>query len=217
METNDVATNAGGMGLTLGDECTLLPPPWLLSIPEDPLTAELLGEGVKCCGEIPYVVQAAAYAAFDAARAPAIAPAEAAALPEAAFLLFRCIFPRPPRGAVVLFLLLESFPSLKLLLLLPLRTGVLPGLVDVSEMLLFKASTPSVLTTSMRSSPFSVSALLAMDRTLSGLLLLKMSGEGVVDMNPVPVLGRLLRGSRSRPLGAFFLFLLPLAFLACNI
>ena len=222
MDTNDVATNAGGTGLTLGDECALFPPPWPCELanacPGDPLTAELLGEGVKLCGEIPYVLHVAAYAALEAAKAPAIAPAEAAALPEAAFLLFLCIFPRPPRGAVVRFLaVLDSFPlSLKLLALLPFRMGVLPGLDGASEMLVFKASAPSVLTTSIRSSPFKVSVLLAIERTLSGLLL-KMSGEGVVDMIPVPVLGRFPKGSISRPLGGFFRFLLLLAFLACNI
>ena len=221
MDTNDVATKAGGTGLALGEECALFPPPCeLIKIcPGDPLTAELLGEGVKLCGEIPYVLQVAAYAALEAAKAPAIAPAEAAALPEAAFLLFLCIFPRPPRGAVVRFLAVfddSLLPSLKRLALLAFRTGVLPGLEGVSETLVFMASTPSVLITSIRSSPFKVSVLLAIERTLSGLLL-KMSGEGVVDMIPVPVLGLFPKGSISRPLGGFFRFLLLLAFLACSI
>jgi hypothetical protein len=69
MDTNDVATNAGGTGLTLGDECALFPPPCELvnTCPPgagDPLTAELLGEGVKLCGKIPYVLYVAAYAAL---------------------------------------------------------------------------------------------------------------------------------------------------------
>ena len=225
MDTNDVATKAGGTGLTLGDECTLFPPPCELvnaCPPGDPLTAELLGDGVKLYGNIPYVLHVAAYAALEAAKAPAMAPAEAAALPEAAFLLFLCIFPRPPRGAVVRFLVVvfdSLLPplSLKLLAFLGFLIGVLPGLEGVSDaILVFMASAPSVLTTSMRSSPFRVSVLLVIERTLSGLLL-KMRGEGVVDTIPVPVFGLFPKGSMSRPLGGFFRFFPLLAFLACSI
>ena len=67
MDTNDVTTKAGGTGLTLGEECALFPPPCVPvnTCPGDPLTAELLGEGVKLCGEILYVLQVAVYAALD--------------------------------------------------------------------------------------------------------------------------------------------------------
>lgn len=133
-----------------------------------------------------------------AARAPARAPADAAALPEPSPLnFFRCILPRPPSGTDVFLL---PFPP-------PFfRMGVLPGL-GVS-------STPSVIPTSTISSPPFSS--LAPDTTLSGRL--KTRGEGEPDTRPG--LGLFPSGSSSFPFGwflrfLFFDFLLEVASVCC--
>ena len=125
-----------------------------------------------------------------AARAPAIAPAEAAALPDPPPAFFRCIFPLPPSGTEVFAMVPPRC-----------RTGVLPCRED-SEF----TSDPSVLPMmSGVSSPFMTSPVLLRETTLSGRL--NMSGEGVPEMRP-PVLGLFRSGSFSLPFGLFLRFLL---------
>lgn len=135
-----------------------------------------------------------ANAALLAARAPAIAPADAAALIDPLpppFLFWN--LPRPPSGA-------DVFPLCFFCFKLPL--------VGVWERLSVTPSTLPMSTT--RSPPFiATSELLAADMTLAGLLL-KMRGEGEVE-----TFGLFESGSLSRLLGRLFRFF-PFDFFPCS-
>ena len=151
------------------------------------------GEGWEEGREYPRV----ANAALLAASAPAIAPADAAALidpPPPPFLLWN--FPRPPSGADVFVLcFLSFFPPLG-------TTRELWGGVPSAP------STPPTMSTT-GSPPFMATSELAADKTLTGRLE-KMRGEGDAD-----TLGFFDSGSLLELVDRPFLFL-PLDLLPCS-